>query len=121
MAGVGAVFGVVLGAVGELPELPEPPMFGQLTPEWVRGVPVPPVPGVVVPPFDGAVVLGADEGDGLAAETAATPPPTRRRPEIAAAIPRGEDRWSVPPPVRVRPPETGSVRAACSGRPLRGS
>ena len=52
-------------------------MFGQFAvePECVRGVPVPP---------DGAVVLGADDGSGLAAETAATPPPTRSSAEIAA-------------------------------------
>ncbi len=83
MAGVGAVLGVVLGVVEDPPELDppeplEPPMFGQLAlePVWVRGV--------VVPPLDGAVVLGADDGAGLAADTAATPPPTRSRPETAA-------------------------------------
>jgi hypothetical protein len=50
-------------------------MFGQFTLEPVCGVPVPP---------DGAVVLGADDGAGLAAETAATPPPTSSRAETAA-------------------------------------
>jgi hypothetical protein len=70
----------VLGVVDEPPELPdplEPPMFGQFTldPVCVRGVPVPP---------EGGVVLGADDGAGLAAETAATPPPTRSSPETIA-------------------------------------
>jgi hypothetical protein len=69
------VLGVVLEP--ELPEPLEPPMFGQFTldPECVRGVPAPP---------EGAVVLGADEGAGLAAETAATPPPTSSNPETTA-------------------------------------
>jgi hypothetical protein len=70
----------VLGVVDEPPELPdplEPPMFGQFTlePVCVLGVPVPP---------EGVVVLGADDGAGLAAETAATPPPTRSSPETTA-------------------------------------
>jgi hypothetical protein len=85
VAGVGTVLGVVLGAVGvvpdEPPDPPEPPMFGQsaLEPEpWLRG-------GVVVVPSDG-VVLGAGEADGsgLAAETTATPPPTRSNAASAA-------------------------------------
>ena len=75
---------VVLGAVDE-PEPPdplEPPMFGQFTVE-------PPVcfGGVVdVPPLDGVVVLGAAEGSGLAAETAAAAPPTRSSAEMAAVM-----------------------------------
>src|SRR5437899_10258609 len=50
-------------------------MFGQFAddPLWV------PPPGVP----DGAVVLGAVDGAGLAAETAATPPPTRSSAEMA--------------------------------------
>ena len=81
MAGVGAVLGVVLGDVPEDPPDPldpfDPPLFGQspVVPECVRGAPVPP---------DGAVVLGADDGAGLAAETTATPPPTRSSAETAA-------------------------------------
>jgi hypothetical protein len=73
------VLGVVLGVVPEDP--PEPPMFGQLTlePVWVLGV-------VEDPPLDGAVVPGDVDGAGLAAETAATPPPTRSRPEITAVM-----------------------------------
>ena len=75
---------VVLGAVDEPEPLEplDPPMFGQFAVE-------PPVcfGGVVdVPPFDGAVVLGADDGSGLAAETAATPPPTRSKPEMTAVM-----------------------------------
>jgi hypothetical protein len=50
-------------------------MFGQFAvdPLWV------PPPGVP----DGAVVPGAVDGAGLAAETAATPPPTRSSAEMA--------------------------------------
>jgi hypothetical protein len=50
-------------------------MFGQFAddPWWV------PPPGVP----DGAVVPGAVDGAGLAAETAATPPPTRSSAEMA--------------------------------------
>ena len=77
VAGVGAVLGVVLGAVEDPPDPldpPDPPMFGQFAdePVWSRGVVVPPLDGLVV-------VLGAGEADGsgLAAETTATPPPTR--------------------------------------------
>ena len=75
------MLGVVLGAVPEDPLEPlEPPMFGQLAldPVWVLGI-------VEVPP-DGAVVPGDVDGAGLAAETAATPPPTRSRPEITAVM-----------------------------------
>jgi len=85
VAGVGAVFGVVLGAVEDPPDLlVPPPMFVQsaLVPVWVRGVVVPPFEGVVVPP--GATVFGDAEGSGLAAETTATPPATSSSPEIAA-------------------------------------
>jgi hypothetical protein len=86
---------VVLGAVDDPEPLEplEPPMFGQFAVE-------PPVcfGGVVdVPPFDGAVVLGADEGSGLAAETAAAAPPTRSSAEMPAVMTARRR-----PPVRVR-------------------
>lgn len=60
-------------------------MFGQFTPfaAWFGRV-----DGFVVPPFDGFVVPGAvdEPGAGLAAETAATPPPTRSKTESAAVM-----------------------------------
>jgi hypothetical protein len=57
-------------------------MFGQLAvePECCRGA------GEVPEPPDGAVVLGADDGSGLAAETAAAAPPTRSSAESAAVM-----------------------------------
>jgi hypothetical protein len=68
------VAGVAAGA--ELPELDppdplEPPMFGQFAVDPPWGAPL------------GAVVPGAVDGAGLAAETAATPPPTRSSAEMA--------------------------------------
>ncbi len=67
-------------------------MFGQSAvlppePRWGRvdGSAAPGVVGVVVPGVDGSVVLGAEEelGSGLAADTTATAPPTRRSAESA--------------------------------------
>ena len=83
----GTVLGVVvLGAVDDPeplePEPLEPPMFGQFAvdpPACFGGV-------VDDPPLDGAVVLGAADGSGLAADTAAAAPPTSSRPEMPAVI-----------------------------------
>ena len=52
-------------------------MFGQFAvePACLGGV-------VEDPPLDGAVVLGAEDGSGLAAETAAAAPPTRSSAEM---------------------------------------
>jgi len=77
---------VVLGAVDDPEPLEpgplEPPMFGQFA------VDPPACSGGVVddPPLDGAVVLGAADGSGLAADTAAAAPPTRSRAEMPAVI-----------------------------------
>jgi hypothetical protein len=99
----------VLGVVLEPPELPEPlepPMFGQfaLEPVCVRGVPVPP---------DGVVVLGADDGAGLAAETAATPPPTSRSPETTAV--RTARRMPFGRPPDLDSVVAGSTSGGCAG------
>ena len=57
-------------------------MFGQsaVEPVCCRGA------GEVPEPPDGAVVLGAEDGSGLAAETAAAAPPTRSSAESAAVM-----------------------------------
>jgi len=98
----GVVLGVVvLGAVDDPEPLEplDPPMFGQFAVEPVC------FGGVVdVPPLDGVVVLGADEGSGLAAETAAAAPPTRSRPEITAVI-----------TARRTPPVRGATGSAAGG------
>jgi hypothetical protein len=75
---LGAVDGAMLGVVGVVPGVPDEPPLWQPTLAGAWGV-------VEVPPLDGAVAPGAVDGAGLAAETMATPPPTRRRPEIIAA------------------------------------
>ena len=74
----------VVGAEGVVPDPLLPPMFGQsaVEPEpcWrgaARRSPEPP---------DGAVVLGAADGSGLAAETAAAAPPTRSSADSAAVM-----------------------------------
>jgi hypothetical protein len=104
----GTVLGVVvLGAVDEPdPPEPAPPMFGQSAVE-------PPVcfGGVVdVPPFDGAVVLGADDGSGLAAETAAAAPPTRSSAEMPAVMTARRM-----PPVRVTCAGSMAGGGGCAG------
>ena len=76
-------------------------MFGQFAVEPECGIPVPP---------DGAVVLGADDGAGLAADTAATPPPTSSRAETAAVR-----------TVRRRPPGLVSVVVGATGGAWDGS
>jgi hypothetical protein len=93
VSGVGAVLGVVSGVVfGVVPEEPpvppDPPEapFGQSAPVCVPGVVVPLGGMVDAPPSDGVVGLVDAEGAGLAAETAATPPPTRSRPATSAVM-----------------------------------
>jgi hypothetical protein len=75
-------------------------MFGQFAddPLWVP-------PGVP----DGAVVLGAVDGAGLAAETAATPPPTSSSAEIAPVR-----------TIRRRPVDLGSPAEVSTGGAVAG-
>jgi hypothetical protein len=77
-------------------------MFGQFADDPLWGPAPPGVP-------DGAVVPGAVDGAGLAAETAATPPPTRSSAEMA--------------PVRTtrrRPVDRGSTAGVTAGAGVAG-